>query len=132
MSRLVGILLLAGFASSGAAIPPICDPSCAPVSCSGPDADDCTACQTGAFLTANPGTCQPCTPINFCDGDLMCTAAGDSQCEHCSNGHYLQPGTPDQCPACDPIANCANGTVECTAAGDSTCGFCPPGTYNQG
>lgn len=123
--------------------PPPCDPTCA--TCSGPAANQCTACLGGRYKSG--GECLTCTTCaaneyassactttantvcGACNAACTtCSGPGAGQCTSCAGGKYLSGG---QCLACSTcgasqytVSACsANANTACAAC-DASCGTC--------
>ena len=123
--------------------PPPCDPTCA--TCSGPAANQCTACLGGRYKSG--GQCLTCTTCGAneyvstactttantvcgaCNAACAsCSGAGASQCTSCAGGKYLSGGQCLACSACGAseytVTACsANANTACAAC-DASCGTC--------
>lgn len=144
---LVPLLKAQGYAFVRAdAVPSIaallpCHASC--VTCSGPDANQCTSCDAAHYLAA--GTCLPCasclanqytvaacasganTVCGACHASCAtCDGAAATNCVSCGAGRFLSAG------ACAACAVCPKGMRQraaCTAIADAACEPCPAGTF---
>ena len=123
--------------------PPPCDATCA--TCSGPSANECTACLGGRYKSG--GQCLACSTcsasqyqVSACSanadatcascnaGCATCSGPSASQCTSCAGGKYLNGG---QCVACSTcganeyqVSACsANANTACAAC-SATCGTC--------
>lgn len=123
--------------------PPPCDPTCA--TCSGPGANQCTACLGGRYKSG--GQCLTCTTCGAneyvstactttantvcgaCNAACAtCSGPGASQCTSCAGGKYLSGGQCLACSACGAsqytVTACsANANTACAAC-DASCGTC--------
>ncbi|EAR82808.2 hypothetical protein TTHERM_01081680 (macronuclear) [Tetrahymena thermophila SB210] len=109
-----------------------CDPTCKTCSASN-DANKCTSCNTGHYLSSNPGQCTACTP------SLNCKECSDSStCKTCQTGYTLQIDGSCKQPCDQSCKTCSTpqDATQCTSCNDGyylsgssvgTCSKCPSG-----
>ncbi|EAR82809.1 glycoside hydrolase family 45 protein (macronuclear) [Tetrahymena thermophila SB210] len=96
-----------------------CDPTCKTCSASN-DANKCTSCNTGHYLSSNPGQCTACTPSLNCQ-----ECYNSSTCTSCVKGYVLIGNT------CQ--ATCDSTCKTCSKNQDATqCTSCNSGFYLDG
>ena len=129
-----------------------CDASCS--QCTGPSNTECSACNSGYFLQPSSTTCLNSCPTGYwkdstnrvcaqCNAACsQCTGSGNTQCQACNSGYFLQPSSTtclDSCPStgyfknsthhmCDP---CDESCLTCTGPAFSDCPSCSSGYYLQ-
>ncbi len=116
--------------------PPPCDPTCA--TCSGPSANECTACLGGRYKSGGQClTCGACGASEYvtsactasanvvcgaCSATCgTCTGPSATDCASCTANTYLTGG------ACTACSVCGTGTFQsaaCTPTTNTACGAC--------
>ena len=129
----------------------ICHNSCSV--CTGPNNNQCSSCNSGAFLRPSSTTCasgcipgywgdtssNTCVQCNTsCSG---CTGPNNNQCSTCNSGYFLQPsgtGCLDSCPnGCwgntdsHTCESCNTACSICTGPSDTQCSACNSGYFLQ-
>lgn len=116
--------------------PPPCDPTCA--TCSGPSANECTACLGGRYKSGGQClTCSTCGASEYqvsactvtantvcapCNGSCAtCSGPGANQCTSCAANKYKSGG---QCLACSTCNASEYEVSACTANANTVCGAC--------
>jgi peptidoglycan/xylan/chitin deacetylase (PgdA/CDA1 family) len=116
--------------------PPPCDPTCA--TCSGPSANECTACLGGRYKSGGQClTCSTCganeyqvsactvtanTVCGACNaGCATCSGPGANQCTSCAANKYKSGG---QCLACSTCSASEYVVSACAATTNTACGAC--------
>ncbi|EAR82805.1 glycoside hydrolase family 45 protein (macronuclear) [Tetrahymena thermophila SB210] len=109
-----------------------CDPTCKTCSASN-DAKKCTSCNTGHYLSSNPGQCTACTPSLNCQ-----ECSNSSTCTTCQTGYTLQIDGSCKKPCDQSCKTCSTSqdATQCTSCYDGyylngssvgTCSKCPSG-----
>ena len=119
--------LLVGVAPAVADCTPV-DNCAVPVTCTTSFDSQCTACDSGYYLSDGVAdTCPACPAVAHCVSAVTCTSATNSQCTACAAGYYLTSvAGQSQCVPCTAVDECTSA-LTCTSATTSQCTSCAAG-----